>query len=163
VALIHDMVNTHSFEYSQILRTEMDSQATQERAPALPFPLRWNLLAFLQHYNLSIMLSLLSFYSSQERRMRQWYSDVRLAAARKRKKSAAKMRSERFDQYYAAGKHLFTRATLLDVATQIASGEAFLHFDDFLGLLPSRERSRVPGWLTPEWVHCFHTHFHLLT
>jgi hypothetical protein len=128
----------------------MDSQATTERASNPPFPLRWNVLAFLQHFNLSIMLNLLSFYNSQESRMKKWYSDLRLAAAKKRKKAAAKMRSERFNQYYAAGKRLFTRTTLLDIATQIASGDPFLHFDDFLDLAPPRKRSRVPNWLTPE-------------
>jgi hypothetical protein len=129
----------------------MDSQASRKMAPASPFPLRWNVLAFLQNFNISIiMLDLLSFYSSRERRLRQWYSDIRLAATKKRKKAAAKIKSERFDQYYRAGKPLFTRAALLDIATQIASGNPFLHFNDFHGLSPPQERSRVPSWLTPE-------------
>ena len=128
----------------------MDSRATTERAPTSPFPLRWNVLAGFQHFNISIMLNLLSFYNLQERRIKKWYSDLRLAAAKKRKKAAAKMRFARFNQYYTAGKPLFTRAALVDIATQIASGEPFLYFNDFLGLSPPRERSRIPSWLTPE-------------
>lgn len=80
--------------------------------------------------------------------MRQWYSDIKLAATKKRKKPAAKMNSDKFEKYYRAGKPLFTRAALLDIATQISSGQPVIHFDDFHGLSKPQRKSRVPEWLS---------------
>jgi len=76
--------------------------------------------------------------------MRKWYSDLRLAVAKKRKKTAAKMKADKFEQYYRAGKPLFTRAALLDMATQLASGEQSLLSHDYLGLSSRRDERKHP-------------------
>lgn len=132
----------------------MDARATTDRVAALPLSLPWNVLALLlQHCDTSIMLDFLSFYSSRELRMRQWCSDMRLAATKKRKKKATIVSSERFEQYYRAGNPLFTRAALLDIATQISSGQPILYLDDFHGLSTPRQRERVPDWITSGYAH----------
>lgn len=142
------MVDTDESSTTKILWTKMDAQATPDRVVASPFPMQWDVLSFLQHFNTSFTLDFPSFYSSRECQMRPWYSDTKLAATKQRKKTTAKMNSDRFEKYYRAGKPLFTRAALLDIATQISSGQPVIHLDDFHGLSKPQRRSRVPDWLS---------------
>lgn len=103
--------------------------------------------------NVDFVENILSFYSSIERRTRRWYPELKLVTTKKRKKTTSKMISARFEKYYRAGEPLFTRAALLDIATQISSGQPFIHLDDFHGLSRTQQISRVPERLTSGYVY----------